>query len=205
MAVFENVSSLPEDRFVNTFYFTRDNSITNAEVANVVTQFYNDTSLGGDNPISYYMSNAINRDTDVCQVRIYDLAQAEPREADVHQWSLGAAGTMGQLPNECACVASFYGDRNLPRSRGRIYVGPLAANAGIADGGDVRVAPGLRTAIANACQTMAAYVLPQWVQRSTVNGALHVVTAGWVDNAFDTQRRRGQKATTRTTWPAPVV
>ena len=42
-----------------------------------------------------------------------------------------------------------------------------------------------------------------WVQLSRVAANTHVVTNGWVDNAFDTQRRRGEEADQRLLFPIP--
>jgi len=37
-----------------------------------------------------------------------------------------------------------------------------------------------------------------------MDAELRIVTAGWVDNAFDTQRRRGEDASSRLSWNAVV-
>jgi hypothetical protein len=39
-----------------------------------------------------------------------------------------------------------------------------------------------------------------WVVYSPTDDAYHEVANGWVDNAWDTQRRRGYKPTSRTTF-----
>lgn len=40
-----------------------------------------------------------------------------------------------------------------------------------------------------------------WVQYSTKLGVATAVSQGFVDNEWDTQRRRGKRSTARTNWP----
>lgn len=90
------------------------------------------------------------------------------------------------------------------RRRGRIYLGPfgqtvLGTTAVTSD----RPLAAAVTAIANAATALAtatAGAVVPWVIYSPTNGSGAVVTDGWVDNAFDTQRRRGVAATSRTLW-----
>jgi hypothetical protein len=42
-----------------------------------------------------------------------------------------------------------------------------------------------------------------WVTVSPTAGTSGVVTDGWVDNAWDTQRSRGAAPTMRIDWPRP--
>jgi hypothetical protein len=42
--------------------------------------------------------------------------------------------------------------------------------------------------------------MPSWSVWSRKNANTKLVTGGFVDNAFDTQRRRGEKASGRQTW-----
>jgi hypothetical protein len=63
------------------------------------------------------------------------------------------------------------------------------------------------TAIANAAQTLSASIeaisaLCHWVVWSEADQDAGSVFDGWIDNAFDTQRRRGVQASSRTTWVA---
>jgi hypothetical protein len=44
-----------------------------------------------------------------------------------------------------------------------------------------------------------------WMQVSTTFGIANPVTGGFVDNSFDTQRRRGSAPTARDTWGAPAA
>ena len=43
-----------------------------------------------------------------------------------------------------------------------------------------------------------------WVLWSRANNAMFNVVGGWVDNAFDTIRKRGNAPTARTTWGTAI-
>lgn len=207
MVIFENASGIPEDRFVNTFYWRASIAGQQDDIFTALEGFYNSTHAPGTQPLRYWLSPVVNRGSNLSQVRVYDLADPEPREPTVFTWTLGVSDGTGGLPNEVACVASFFADRNLPRARGRIYFGPLTRGSMSSDVGDQRVGSGLRNALLGACQNMANLGgggAITWMQRSTVTGALSAVTGGWIDDAFDTQRRRGQDASNRITWPIAV-
>jgi len=133
------------------------------------------------------------------------------------------------LPQEVALCMSFKSadeDGPLRRRRGRIYIGPLgeAHNAEAVDGAG-RPTEVLINAInfaASRLQDQASDIATEPVGSSTpwvvysrpttdawnathpgderLSGSFHRVTDGWVDNEWDTQRRRGLKATTRSTW-----
>jgi len=47
---------------------------------------------------------------------------------------------------------------------------------------------------------MAADANNDWIVYSTVDQAGHEVIGGWVDNAWDIQRRRGELSTSRLTF-----
>ena len=92
------------------------------------------------------------------------------------------------------------------RTRGRIYIGPLNIDAITNESGDPTYpAPDnmfistLKESAENFAARVAAggYTWCVWSQREL---AMRFVTQGWVDNAWDTQRRRGVAPTTRTSW-----
>jgi hypothetical protein len=139
-------------------------------------------------------------------------------------FSLGTGGG-SSLPREVAACLSYHADMTgLPedvpggapgpagdthpaaRHRGRIYLGPLANNALGAGVNGPGVYSGLRTSATNAAASfmsaMGAIAIGpvRWCVWSRVNHALYPITGGWMDDAFDTQRRRGIEATQRTTF-----
>jgi hypothetical protein len=106
------------------------------------------------------------------------------------------------LPNEVCITVSYFAQRSLPRQRGRIYVGPLNGSAMEDTGGDARVTPQCRSDLAAAFKRLGAFedALAWAVFSRKDNEARGPIGGGWVDNAFDTQRRRGRDASVRTSW-----
>lgn len=139
--------------------------------------------------------------------KVYALDDPEPRSSKF-------AGTMGAgfiptggnpLPSEVAVCLSFQAAQvsGTPqaRRRGRIYLGPLGAS-----GLDTNGRP--TSACRSAASAVGASILADsvsnggwsWVVWSPTTGTSSIVTNGWVDNAFDIQRRRGVAPTLRTTF-----
>jgi hypothetical protein len=113
------------------------------------------------------------------------------------------AGT--PMPSELAICLSFQGLRasGAPqaRRRGRVYLGPLGTVAntnGLVAPATVTSIIAAATAFKTAVNALASGV--SWaIWSSTDNHAVPVLN-GWVDNAFDVQRRRGIDAGSKTTF-----
>lgn len=105
------------------------------------------------------------------------------------------------------------------RRRGRIFVGPLAgATVTITDTGTAKPSASLirvlNNAMSNLKADLAAGTRPgtTWgvfsqieaIDNGSIDSATFPVVGGWVDDAFDTQRRRGRAPSTRTTWGSQV-
>jgi len=141
------------------------------------------------------------------EIKYYDLLQTVPPNypIEIDTFNLTSGPTTDPLPSEVALCLSFQGSK-VPgspqnRRRGRVYIGTL--NTTYTAGG--RPASSIMTAMANAAEQLSedlntssnvAY-LSVWSQ---MDGAAVHVTDGWIDNAYDTQRRRGVERTSRTTW-----
>jgi len=206
MVVFENESGLPEDRFVNTWYFRDAGGYSREEAAVQIVQkiggFYN----GGSTPLSSFFSGKIARTANSAQVRVYNLQETEPRQPGIEEWTLGPGGSGADMPNEVAVALSFFSGRNLPRQRGRIYLGPLKAIVAGNRVGDMDVGQNLLGAVPLALDILQSVGQAMtWCVRSDVTGQMLPVTNVWCDDAFDTQRRRGKKPTTRREWVYPIV
>jgi hypothetical protein len=139
--------------------------------------------------------------------------------------TLGGLGTKsnGDLPNEVAICMSFRnasittedvpggapglaGDtRPANRARGRIFLGPLDASCFTMDSssGDSRPAPGYTALVrAAAKQYLGGSALAHnwvWSVWSRKGATITPVNQVSTDDAADTQRRRGLRATSRTT------
>ena len=121
-------------------------------------------------------------------------------------WNFASAPAAAALPSELAICLSFQGDRQAgeiqARKRGRVYLGPWGTSANVAPG---RPLGTLRTTIATAASALRAATLAHasntaWTVWSPTNGSSVDVDGGWVDDAWDIQRRRGLDASSRTTW-----
>ena len=117
------------------------------------------------------------------------------------------------LPSECAVVLTFNSDfgtapefgpghtRLRARHRGRIYIGPLTSLA--IESGTVsapHVSPAMIDTLSAAGHALVNDAATLWAQWSRVDAVFRPIIGGSVDNATDTQRRRGQAATARTLW-----
>lgn len=199
-------TGLPEDRVVNVFHFeglstyADDFDIAIARVAN----FYNVVAPAAVRAIGEYIAPWVSRDATLTS---YNMEAPPERIPFVQPFLLPASIGSGSLPNEVALCLSFEGEPpHTPRRRGRVYIGPICQNAdtmtagSISDDGrpTVQFRADLATAASHLC-LLANDV--KWVIRSIKPAVNYVpVVSGWVDNAWDTQRRRGQAAGVRNTW-----
>lgn len=136
--------------------------------------------------------------------KVYNRADPEPRVPVLEgAWSFTAAPTLAPAPPEVAHCMSFQGDQlsGIPqaRRRGRVYFGPLRLERIDTDGRPN--ATQMATLDAFGTALLAASVAGSgwdWTVHSSVPGVGDaIITNGWVDNEFDTQRRRGRVATSR--------
>lgn len=190
-------SGLPEDYAVNTWHI----NTTAVDPAAGMAAFFAD--------LQTFYTSIDNYLSSLCEgtlaVRGYNMDDPTPR---VPFFIDGVALTVGtsSYPTEVAMCLSFQGARisgeNQARRRGRIYLGPLSPTTG--DGATGRPTTTFRTDCLAAMDTLADDALADptyaWVVWSEAAGSGTVVTNGWVDNAFDTQRRRGLDPTVRTSW-----
>lgn len=204
-AIFHGHSGLPEDVYVNTFVFRNDvdgqpATVVHQTIADQLFGFYNDIHAPGTAPLRSYMSSRTL--TSQFKVKVYDLGQAPPRTPHEREFQMGQMAS-GALPSEVALCLSYYAERNIKRRRGRIYFGPLAQGV-IVDAAGEPARP--TNALINALAGAGAWLEDEgfggvnWHLLSGMDGNAYEITGGWVDNAFDTQRRRGEEATARTLW-----
>lgn len=127
------------------------------------------------------------------------------------QWFTQEGGT-SPLPTEVAICASFQGvqeaGHSQARRRGRVFIGPIRQAAiQIGTDGYPRVSSTARNAIATACTNLQANASAAdwpWCVWSRADDELYIVNNGWIEDEFDTQRRRGPGPLTRTTWGAGI-
>nr|CRY97454.1 hypothetical protein [uncultured prokaryote] len=194
------ITSIPTDISINTWSFesSLDNDLAAADIAEGLEDFYAQ--------IGTYLSPVLN--PAVSRLKIYDRADPEPRVPFYDETLVGPGNNTGTIiPEEVAACLSFRGaltsGASQRRRRGRVYLGPLSIT-GVAAGGTGRSE--VKTAFVTAIHAGADALLTalgattEHVVHSGVGGTDTVVTTYWVDNAFDTQRRRGPDASSRTTW-----
>lgn len=145
---------------------------------------------------------------DAMSMKVYDLSDPTPR-VPVYQEVVDATASTSSsstLVPETAICLSFQAVAvaGLPqaRRRGRIYLGGMGV--GVTAGSSSlfpQISSDIREGICTAAHDLKAAADGhgwEWVVRSKVNDDVVAVDNGWVDNAVDTQRRRGQVATART-------
>lgn len=211
MTVFQGASGLPEDRFVNTWHF--DSAVSLDATADLLLTrlggFWNTPRAGAANGLAGFTSEYVNR---AAQLKCYSLDDPEPRVPEERDFTLNAVDTSTNsynLPEECAVVMSLHAAPPITgRRRGRLYLGPLHSNA-VSDattGSPVRVSAVFQAVIAAAAEEVMDGNVegPAWVIWSPTNGTGSTVAGGFIDNALDTQRRRGPDPTSRLIFPAEV-
>ena len=181
----------------NTYHFIADDDLALPAIATAVQGVYTAMRL--------QMSNLTRQNGH--EYKIYDTADPEPRAPILEgSWNFSAAIVNNPMPPEVAICLSFQGSKisGQPQSRrrGRVYLPFIQLSGGGADG---RPTAGVVTAAVNAgASLLAASVAAttwSWVVASSytpADGA--IVQNGWVDNEWDTQRRRGRVSTARTTF-----
>jgi hypothetical protein len=203
-------SGRPEDAAINVWHFWSlpDDPQDAVEDINANVQtFY--SSIEG-----LYCANTI---TGEFHLKMYDLADPEPRAVIAEYDGATLSPTTGDgLPTECAVCLSFGGapgsGLNAKRRNGRLYIGPLSNGVTSTIDGSVIVSAPTVTALVDAAVGVIGYptITHAWSvfsptaagaqpwDEATLEAATTFVTRGFVNNSFDTQRRRGTVETGRT-------
>jgi hypothetical protein len=154
--------------------------VIDPDTGNALTEPFEDTFAGFPNPLG---AGPLPREVAFC--------------LSYHGYLVGQAEEVADGPD-----AGVARDRPAARHRGRIYLGPLS-QAALTAGTESR--PG--NAVQVIALAMATYLLTppaplydngcEWVVYSRKNAFAYPVTGAWVDNEWDTQRRRGLRRTVR--------
>jgi len=210
-AVMPYSTFIPRDVTVNTFHVecasmgTTELNTIHGAIEGFYVNSYGGASVSSR--MNDYVSRATNASTVVTR-------QVGVPGAPLDEWSftLDDSAYAPCLPFEVAVCLSY--NSLVPgvprgRSRGRIYIGPLNYGAGtITTSSSVPPTPAtsFMDCLAEAASTLhgalSSYGI-DWGVYSRVDEVLYPITGGYIDNEFDTQRRRQVDATARTTW-APV-
>lgn len=195
--ILHTADQVPANYVQNQIAFTSGSEDPDIDaVMSALDSFY--TALG-----SGYFSNKIAGTGH--EVKFYEMPGLTPNYPfEERTFDLNSAPTGDSLPQEVALVLSFQGSRSagfpMARRRGRIYVGPLKSTTSTDGRPTSGVISGLVTAAEEFGDDIKAIPGHQWCVWSTVDADMVPIVSGWVDNAWDTQRRRGVTATSRTTF-----
>lgn len=204
-------SGLPADTAINTFWSLSVVATAEDQAAAMAARledFYVEDPTPGTVPLMSYMSGVLAATTSFTppSVRSYNMADPEPRVPISDIPILGFTPDTTGLPEEVACVGSFHGlyEAGVPkaRRRGRIYLGPLSQEAVDNVSGRSTLGEALATNLGYAMANLAFAndAEASWVVYSRVAEEASVVIGGWVDRAWDTQRRRGIDTPVRLPW-----
>lgn len=197
-AIIRTVDNIPENFITNSWCIDSDVGPNVSQTEAALTAFYNTMR-------STLFSNKVAIGPHM--FKWYSLPGLKPNYPFREQtFSLTGAGQGNPLPTEVAMVLSFQGSQasGFPqaRRRGRVFIGPLQTSAVHTDGRPTAGAISGLAAAGTALRTaINAGGEDRWCVWSTVDQGAVPVEDGWVDNAFDTQRRRGVATTARTVWP----
>jgi hypothetical protein len=205
--VIPTYSTLPKDRFTNTFYFINQTIETYETVLPtigvMIGQFY-DEMFDVVDVANYCLINS-------AYVNCYNMDEPEPRVptvVDINTPNVNYAASV--IPTEVSCVLSFQGDPqsgvSQRRRRGRVYIPGITAamlNQSPAGSYPTFATSFISQVIAAAEELMTSGITNDipWCVYSPTASLYTAVTNGWVDNSPDTQRRRSVDAVTRTVFP----
>lgn len=205
---FQDVNGLSEDRYVNTFHAVPNIPPLGGDLAQLaqnVKDFYQFVSSTTDS-IRLFMAHHSQGANST--VKIWNLDDPIPRDPvyeETYDPPVGNASAVA-LPTEVSSCISFEAEpeSGIPqaRRRGRIYIGPLNVSA-------VDVVSSLNKSRPDS-QFMTTCVEAYWnlIETSVADGYFimqYSPTTGdpagifriWMDDAWDTQRRRGIAPTGR--------
>jgi hypothetical protein len=222
--ILPSTTGLIEDQVVNTFAFltpvTGAVSATDADhIQFALADFYNSVDATSGETVANFLGTQLDRATNGVKIKIYDLAghldgTAHGSPVFERFFTLGPSqGGETNLPAEVAMVLSFHSDltnlqqeqgstRPAARARGRIYLGPLCTLAKVeyASSHQVYLSGGARNTVIGAATRLMNDANTVWAQWSRKNAEVLPVVGGFMDDALDSQRRRGVAATIRSTF-----
>lgn len=135
-------------------------------------------------------------------VKVYDRVDPKPRpEKAISVYAAGTPESAPLAPRQVALCLSFYAGRNLKNTRGRIYIGPFIL-ASVAEKPDSitqnRVLQLGRNLITVNPATGGPWSLVVYSEKLSSEATVDHL---WVNDVWDTQRRRLQKETARLLGP----
>lgn len=228
-----SVTGFAADSCQNVIHVGAPNPITDTELTNLCEafrDFYNNVATGAVEDLGNYISPSVSRAASACKIEAYfsaDLDGSSPFGSPLKtlSFTLSDSGGGSPLPEEVAIVASFNGDltdvpvsetnptpppatiRPASRRRGRLYFGPLNSTTLASVSGEPRPTSNVISDLADAMVQLAVdiaavgnFYLGVWSQ---LDADVYEVVEGHIDDAWDTQRRRGNAPNVRTPFTIP--
>lgn len=209
-------SALPRDEVELGFYTNFATVPSNTDLDNVaidVTNLFNFTRAGQTNTVGHYLARDRDYATNAAKVKHYAMPSVPgPTGPPVHvsSWTLDSPGsTITPLPEQDAVVLSYHGTlvgvtTHLGRHKGRMFFGPFNTLALEESSGGIGaqtvssdVLRDLTAAAAGFGPALTAHGFT-WSVFSRTDWTNHDVVGGYVDDRWDTQRRRLQESSGRT-------
>jgi hypothetical protein len=213
-------NGLARDSVVNSFTFRTPGDFIDpldaGKIEAALNGFYNDVHAPGSASLASKLGVSMSR-TVAPIVRHFDVTNdlaGTPAGSPVFMGlltNLDVNVSANGLPNEmalCLTAAADFGadvefapgSRPRARDRGRVYLGPFNTDAMESSGpGSATVpSPGIIDVIVGAGQFLMDDPDTEWVVWSRRAAGVKTVTSAWVDNAWDVQRRRGERPTAKT-------
>lgn len=204
-------TGLPGDYTVNTWSVI-SGSASNADIHTAFVNFYTDTGHGQSADLCHYLSQALSRSTNAGNIEQLevDLTTGLMTAAWDDTFTLNSPGSASvPMPQEVAICTSFAAGGGLGvdprRRRGRVYIGPLNTLATGEDGtnGTCVLNDSISSDLSDSTKGLRDDLVALGAELcvwSRADQGMYPVVHGWIDNEFDTQRRRGIDSTHRFTW-----
>jgi hypothetical protein len=179
-------SVLARDKTVNTFHLNQEGGIFTSTdgdgLASDVADLWGEWYTGTRETI----------------VNIYDARGTAPNFPIGHAEKNVGQAPASTSPREVALCVSFRGERNLPHSRNRMFLGMATAGRG-ASGAHVPQATMIEAVqFASKIADLGGLDM-DWQVYSPTTDAAENVQLVWCDDEWDTMRSRGLRSTTRIT------
>jgi hypothetical protein len=204
-SVLHTTNNLPADFVTNTWWISVRNDVIGSPTQEELVDGIN------GHLVTFY--DAIRQDLSPLlsvtghEFKWYAMEDPTPRTPKyLHSWTFGSAFGGFAMPSEVALVSSYQATKQSgvaqATRRNRIFLGPMNTSAQDAVLGRPATATVVR--ITDAAEAFAATSDGangwSWRVYSGKTGEDHPIADGWVDNAWDTQRRRGIDPSSRTVW-----
>lgn len=195
-AVIHTVDAIPENFVQNQFCIESGSEDLNVDaVTTAIQKFYRAIA-------SVYPSTIAQTGH---ELKYYELPGVQPNYPTYESaWTFATPPSGNAGPSELAICLSFAGTRipgqPQPRRRGRVYIGPLDGTLCSSPRPDPATRTLLTTNAAVLGDDINAITGHIWCVWSEINGFPATIVGGYVDDAWDVQRRRGIAPSTRTTF-----